>query len=410
MNCMTKIAIGLFLFFQYAVIAYGTGPGEAGGGGTIVSNPSGQSELLDLAIFKKQHPELALPRSEKRQVLPAIGLHSFVPLARLANDKFPIVQSALKKLELWGARPPSIIRALRDALTKAPIFYTNYRIGILDQNHWIPDDLKSSEFLLSMTTIAYYAKGWGILVSKSDFDALDHLNQVALLIHEALRHVQIHYKLRISNKTLQTLTAAIALEIHALPPDVNAELNKIYDSNPGRSSDQITDDFRKKRDEACQLVKSLPSQFQSDFESVSQRTCLADLINSQISSQEKNRHVEALVSAINDSISTAINLKNVTPISDNTRSDLWTPYISKMMNIRTGFRINLLEFNLQSEELQAAVRTLQDATLGLQHFSLDAAINGDSFILRLQLSELMKGLVASGVLIDGSTEKPTAEK
>lgn len=380
-----------------------SGPGEAGGGGTIISSPTENfnKSLLDLYIFQKQHPETPNLPSVKGQLLPNTRNLFWMHLDRLTNSKLPIIQIALKKLEIWGPHPPSIIQALRDALIHAPIYYTDYRIAIHDQNLWIPDDLKIPELLQSMTTIAYYAKGWGILVSKSDFESLDQLNQVALLIHEALRHVQIFYDLQISNKTLEILTAILSLGSKSLPKDVMHELQSIYDQGGGKTPEEIVNNFKGIQNDACKLIMDFPKKVQNAFSSFSQLLCSPQTIDYKISSNENRQRANDLFAAIEGLISLAVDQENALSImksSDLLQRKIWSEKISKLMSIRTDLDIAWLSFNIHSDQLQSALRVIQDNTLKINNFSLNAALDNQSFVLSVELLQSMDSLVEKGVL------------
>lgn len=73
----------------------------------------------------------------------------------------------------------------------------------------IPKEFENLINPQSLKTIAFYSKNFGILISKNDFNQLNTNNQIALIIHESLRHVQIQYNFRMSDVSIQKITAAI---------------------------------------------------------------------------------------------------------------------------------------------------------------------------------------------------------
>jgi hypothetical protein len=60
-----------------------------------------------------------------------------------------------------------------------------------------------------LSTAALYIKNFGSFISKKHFESLDLNNQVALIIHEALRHQQITNNFGITNQSVQLITASV---------------------------------------------------------------------------------------------------------------------------------------------------------------------------------------------------------
>ena len=221
---MTRLLTALIsAIMAYSVTSYAQkrGPGEGGGGGSGITI-NGKTELLDVYIFKKTHTNYQSPPSQKGITLPTTRALSELHLEKLTNEKLVVVQLALKKLEIWGNSAPFFIISLRNALTNAPIFYTDYVYGGKDKNYWIPPALLNQILPDSIKTLSFYAKNIGILIAKSDFESLDLFNQVALLIHEAIRHLQLQYGFSITNEKLQMITANVVFEIPYLPEDMQS--------------------------------------------------------------------------------------------------------------------------------------------------------------------------------------------
>lgn len=181
--------------------------GDISGGGAWVA-PDGNRVLLDLYVSR---PEIARESGSPGMKLPVSPALESIFIERLNKKEFELVKKAQARLDLWDASSPVVVGLVREALERAPLFYTSYRIGFRDEHYFIPEELESGERVGSIQTMAYYSKGFGILVSKSDFESLSERDQIALLIHESLRHVQISYGYDLSDRALQNITAAIVL-------------------------------------------------------------------------------------------------------------------------------------------------------------------------------------------------------
>ncbi|MGE3757776.1 MAG: hypothetical protein AB7H97_08470, partial [Pseudobdellovibrionaceae bacterium] len=342
------------------------GPGEAGGGGTTVTT-NGQKELLDIYIFKKTHSNYSNLGSERGVKLPSTRALSYLHLDKLSSrnnmsdlrniDLLP-VQIALQKIEsLWGSRPPPFIQSLKQALQFSPIYYMEYRFTRKDGNAWIPPELQIPE--ASLDVIAYYIKDHGMLVSKKDFEDLDLFNQVAFVIHESLRQMQYTYDMDFWTEDLQIVTANIVFGIPSLPE----RLIRSDSSKNGQGQSDAVRIFKTSRDSACKVVSKLP---QKSFANVRTQICNATLFEMNMSHGEYENCLKILEEALDDAIVLARKLYNEGKIS-------FDP-IGQLREYRVEIATASYIWLLYSPEMKQALNTIQEATMGLTHFSFDAAI------------------------------------
>lgn len=173
--------------------------GVGSGGGTIVR--SGQDKgLLDLYLYNQK----AFFSSEKGVILPSTRTYSDFGFDILENANTSIVQRSLAQVEKWRASSPFMTAFISKALKELPVFYVKSSLAFKDQMVFIPSGMKFPAD--SMSLGAYYIRNLGALVDKKTFDGLSLQNQMALLIHEALRHQQMTFDSGMSNEEVQKLT------------------------------------------------------------------------------------------------------------------------------------------------------------------------------------------------------------
>ena len=172
------------------------------GGGTLVKLENGIG-LLDLylhnrTVFYDNSPPLLLPET-----------HSFRAHGiELLKQDSEIFQKTLQTLAAWEELSPLLMDNLKKALINLPVYYISGSFSFVDSSYEIP-----SEAMVSLEALqlgALYFKDVGVLIVKKDFEKLSEKNQIALLIHEALRHQQISFGNEgLNNNLLQKLTAKL---------------------------------------------------------------------------------------------------------------------------------------------------------------------------------------------------------
>lgn len=147
---------------------------------------------------------------EKGVVLPVTDTYRDYGFESFKNTNSRIVEMALQKVEPWRASSPFITAFLSKALRELQIFYVKSRLAFKDQMAFIPKDLKFPDSSLRLG--AFYISEFGTFIEKTTFDSLSLQNQMALLIHEGLRHQQMGFNSGMSNEDLQKLTAFLLRE------------------------------------------------------------------------------------------------------------------------------------------------------------------------------------------------------
>jgi hypothetical protein len=175
--------------------------GDVSGGGTYVQVPGG-FQLLDLYLE-------GAPRAGAGHRLPDSPALKQVGMDRLFARRPELKVEVMERLHLWRNSSPEIVGLLESALAQAEhsFFYTDHAVAKLESYFIPPEREIARERLLAA---AVYHKEIGTVISREAFEASDRRSQVALLIHELLRHVQIRYGLRLSDKSVQALTAKLA--------------------------------------------------------------------------------------------------------------------------------------------------------------------------------------------------------
>lgn len=343
--------------------------GDISGGGTW-ANLQGKKVLLDFyvsrpeVIFESGSPGVELPQS---RALEAISID------RLNKAEFEVVKKAHARLDLWEKSSPVVVDLIREALARAPLFYTTYRIGFLDQHYFIPDELATRDLLDSLKTMAVYSEGFGILVSKADFDSLDERNQIGLLIHESLRHVQISYGLDLSDRALQSITAAIVL--HTPEMDETLDSEKYLDGELLR----VVQEPAKKREELnaiktkiCAIQKTYESKIrdlnESSEERIDLRTCDSPIFNSGDRTFALSRYAHGLAKLLS-----AYHYLNYQRLARE-EHEIVDGSFWNLLNLSSG--LISMSVGERLSGIGSSLRVLQDSTLDMSLASgIDAAIN-----------------------------------
>lgn len=351
MNFIKSIAFICALLF--GVLAF-AGPGEPGGGGTIVLGQK-RPELLDLALFKKQHPGFQEPLLGAGIQLPGTRALQCLHIEKIENDRLSPLQLALERIALWSD-PPPLIRILKRSLESAPIYYMDYRFTRTDGNYWIPENLKNEFPITNLRVISYYTKDFGMIMSKPDFESLDLLNQTALLIHESLRHLQFTYQIQISNEDTEAATAAI---VYGLPNLLAANVANLGTENEDILKNTI-ENYNLLIPRACSFMhRYLPNDRE-----VMQGICLSPALHEKTDLKEFEKHVGILKPQLQRALDDIFPIRNNLPIS----------VYATLLDLRNEIYLLDLQYALHSVELEEALEVLRDATIKSNHFLFDAKI------------------------------------
>jgi len=179
--------------------------GVDSGGGSLVKIKK-VTGLLDLYLYNPK----AFFSLEKGLALPKTRTYKDFGFEVLENKTSPLIQQALKQVKKWQASSPFVALFVTKALQEIPVFYVKSHLAFKDQMAFIPQDMNHLKNSIGLG--AYYIKDLGVLIEKDSFDGLSLNNQVALLVHEALRHQQMTFDSGMTNEDVQKLTAMIMSE------------------------------------------------------------------------------------------------------------------------------------------------------------------------------------------------------
>jgi len=173
------------------------------GGGTSVALPDSPYPVL-LDLYLKNGSPINSSAGE-----PLLETRAFKKLGieRLRNSGHPAIGQAKKLLKRWNGNSKGLVDLILNELEAAPFYYVKYRFGFRDRNYYIPQDQFIPESKLNL--VAFYSDQLGVLFSKPEFDQIESTSQVAVLIHEALRHLQNRFGWDFSTRVLQELTATL---------------------------------------------------------------------------------------------------------------------------------------------------------------------------------------------------------
>ena len=196
-----------FILLLIVSSAYAKSGGAIDGGGGNQLVLQGCPVLLDLY--------LANPHFDEHNCIPGIQLADtkslrLINLDKLNSNDSIIIKQAMNSLELWQKSSPVTVGLIKEAIIGAPLYYTNYQIAVKDKHYSIPKEFENQINSQDLKTIAFYSRDFGVLISMNDFNRLSKKSQIALIIHESLRHVQIQYDFKMSNASIQKIAAAVA--------------------------------------------------------------------------------------------------------------------------------------------------------------------------------------------------------
>lgn len=177
---------------------------DSGGGGNLILFKNGDLKLLDFVANSFTPPSALLPR----MVIPKSPSLEAWGIDRLDLDKAGFSSAMKAKVAAWEKSSPFVAGILMRAIGTLPVYVVDYEFLVQDQNYFLPTQARSSD-IQGVATAALYVTDYGLLVSKKYFERLDYENQLGLLLHESLRHVQLTFAYANSSRSLQNLTVAL---------------------------------------------------------------------------------------------------------------------------------------------------------------------------------------------------------
>lgn len=186
---------------QYRPSSKKGGVDTAGGTGFIVSE--NQIGLLDFYNFNKEafnDTRMSKP-VEMTKALKAFGYDE----AKLKN--LEAHQELVKILKIKKASSPILVTKVLAAVERMAVFWTTYELDLLQNQMHVTAESQINQ--AQLTSLAAYYKNFGTFVNLNKFNKLSLKNQMGLILHEGLRHIQISHQTLWDNSTIQFITAEI---------------------------------------------------------------------------------------------------------------------------------------------------------------------------------------------------------
>lgn len=192
-TCLTILVI--------SVSAQAQRGGIDSGGGTLVINNQ-QKGLLDLYLHA---PEIYQDTTDGQDNVLKTKAYQMLGVDRITNRTNPITLKTVQKLTEWKQQSPIFIQDLEDAIMNLPLYMHKAEIKSAPIKYYLPATAKTE----NLKMVALYSSQIGVHVGAKDFASLSEKNQMALVIHEAIRHLNSASGYQISDQDLQSLTARI---------------------------------------------------------------------------------------------------------------------------------------------------------------------------------------------------------
>jgi hypothetical protein len=190
------------------------GGGNTGGGSLVIRSPGETPVLLDfLEIepgFQDRHSnpyfKLNPSQAEKQRVI--------------RIEQLPIMSLVTERLEKWQTNSPYTVLLLKIAMKGMRWGVTVNPVRVLPEYH-LPSSIPLSFPKYKINGAIVYEEGFGARISIPAWNSLGEMSQAGLIVHEALRHIQIHYGSSLSNEKLQKVVAKIMLNNPSLPEELD---------------------------------------------------------------------------------------------------------------------------------------------------------------------------------------------
>lgn len=217
-NILRIIKNSIIFMFVVNILLMANGT-DRGGGDAVLLEDGSKAVLYDLYI---QNPKFEddyenSDRIEISKFAETMGYDRIKDVSKL--KAYQIAKAALDK---WKTNSPIVVNFINDALENMPFVYTQFKQN--SPNKKLNPNIK-------IQNVVVYHKNFGARISAPVFNSLGLQSQAALLIHEALRHVQITYNQDVDTDSIIQLTKQIItgepnggekLELNSLPDFVKS--------------------------------------------------------------------------------------------------------------------------------------------------------------------------------------------
>jgi len=220
------------------------------GGGTSVTVARGQRPvLLDLYLRDPAFTDTSTFSSRPRG---CGGTANRLGYGRFDIHNEPAFVLVKRRLALWKSSSPALIESIEQTIEHTFYLFVLGNLPLIERFH-LPEGFDRRQVRLE--TIVLYDKSYGAIFSDRLYSRLGDRSKAGLIIHEALRQIQIAYDDRMSEKSLQEATARILMD----QPQSGETLD-----DPARYGDYLKDliasspaYFRRKQAELCKPISRL---------------------------------------------------------------------------------------------------------------------------------------------------------
>ncbi|NUM88667.1 MAG: hypothetical protein HUU37_05645, partial [Bdellovibrionales bacterium] len=189
------------------------GANSSGGGNIFVKQPGSSPVLLDLVVWQPDFVDDFTGSSGRSLRLVTFRSFENTEIARVRLTDQPAYWLLQEKLNLWKSASPIVISAIEDALSSME-FYA-LRSGLKHQRGFsVPPVLRERYPQGVLVTAAAYGTNInGAVISAPVWDSLGVFSQAGLIVHEALRDIQLGAVDEMPDEILQETAARIILDV-----------------------------------------------------------------------------------------------------------------------------------------------------------------------------------------------------
>lgn len=187
------------------VLAWAEKQGPESGGGGVVAKINSRLQLIDFYTIAGAPEFLELKyQSTKPSVIDQEQEFSFHRQDQVNNVAF---NQVLNVFNTWSLLPYDVIGLTINSAIYNPVIWNFSDQEVVAPKFYLPSPLRSG---VETATAAYYLKVnrlHRVSISRKIWNELKLQDQVGLLIHESLRHVQIGFSFSFDDEALQKATA-----------------------------------------------------------------------------------------------------------------------------------------------------------------------------------------------------------
>ena len=202
----SAVILGLALSAHLAALPISWAGTKDGGGGTVIFPAASQDRPMLLDLY------LAQPNFRDTYRFQASPFKRTSNIEHFKMDQFdirlePAYALVQDRLAVWNSSSPALIKALQETLQHTFYRFTFRNLGLIHE-YSAPSSVPET----SLKTAVFYHPQIGAVFSAPIVNQMGDASQAGLIIHEALRQIQMAYgESGMSNQLLQEVTAQIVL-------------------------------------------------------------------------------------------------------------------------------------------------------------------------------------------------------